>query len=287
MMYSGPPPPYSYPSSTTSSVVGGLTGYISPPESRRTLDDDKEPLLLPRTILLPSIHEALGSEKSMAYSSVPRNMHSPPPIATIPLHDNPPPAPRTYTDSIPQGPPNPFASAHSSTSFLARKPPERHLQSHCGGYSQAEYLPSRYSAVDSPVVQPPPPPQTPRTIPSPVSASRATFYSSQRQQHPPPPCHPPYSVQPVNPAYTYTSMPPASSYPPPTSSIHAYQPPPLPPSHWHCDGPEQDRAEEVRRRISKGSPPGGQTFGESVKRHLDTFDLETSLNEVCEKVITR
>ncbi|KAL8686733.1 MAG: hypothetical protein Q9224_005355, partial [Gallowayella concinna] len=43
-MYSGPPPPYSYPSSTASSVVGGHTnGYMSSPiDARPILNDDKK-----------------------------------------------------------------------------------------------------------------------------------------------------------------------------------------------------------------------------------------------------
>ena len=32
--------------------------------------------------------------------------------------------------------------------------------------------------------------------------------------------------------------------------------------------------------VPKGNPSGGQHYGESVKRHLDIFDLEASLNEV-------
>lgn len=52
---------------------------------------------------------------------------------------------------------------------------------------------------------------------------------------------------------------------------------------WRSDGLEIDRAEEMRKAASKTNcltGQTGQTYGESVKRHLDIFDLETSLNEV-------
>ena len=59
-----------------------------------------------------------------------------------------------------------------------------------------------------------------------------------------------------------------------------HQPPYYPLPNWRSDGLEFERAEEMRRMASKGSPGGSQHYGESVKRHLDSFELETSLNEV-------
>ncbi len=53
----------------------------------------------------------------------------------------------------------------------------------------------------------------------------------------------------------------------------------VPPQQWNSDGVEMSKVEEMRKAASKGSPRRGH-YGESVKRHLDTFDLETSLNEV-------
>ena len=44
-------------------------------------------------------------------------------------------------------------------------------------------------------------------------------------------------------------------------------------------GADFERAEEARKTASKGSPVA-PSFGETVKRHLERFDLETSLNEV-------
>lgn len=42
----------------------------------------------------------------------------------------------------------------------------------------------------------------------------------------------------------------------------------------------------MRKAASKTDPLTGQTYGESVKRHLDIFDLETSLNEVSSFLIS-
>ncbi|KAG7009810.1 hypothetical protein G7Y79_00001g000820 [Physcia stellaris] len=53
-----------------------------------------------------------------------------------------------------------------------------------------------------------------------------------------------------------------------------------PPTTWRSVGSDLDRAEEARKAASKTSP--SQSFGETVKRHLDRFDLETSLNEIAE-----
>lgn len=64
-----------------------------------------------------------------------------------------------------------------------------------------------------------------------------------------------------------------------SSSVPRFQPPPLQPPTWRSVGSDIDRAEEARKAASKGSPKH-QAFGETVKRHLDIFDLETSLNEV-------
>ena len=80
---------------------------------------------------------------------------------------------------------------------------------------------------------------------------------------------PQHAYAPYQPTYPYTSQSPtALSYP-------NYSQP-----TWRSDGLELDRAEEMRKAAPKGSPRGSKHYGESVKRHLDIFDLETSLNEV-------
>lgn len=45
--------------------------------------------------------------------------------------------------------------------------------------------------------------------------------------------------------------------------------------------PETARVEEMRNGLA-GRAIAGQIPGDSVKRHLDVYDVETSLNEVCD-----
>jgi hypothetical protein len=47
-----------------------------------------------------------------------------------------------------------------------------------------------------------------------------------------------------------------------------------------------DRVEEMRKAAPKQNASGSQRYGESVKRQLDKFDLEMSLNEVCCRIGT-
>src|SRR5690242_21704977 len=69
--------PYSAPShlqsnhqsSPASAVPGSLGGLLSPPDSRRTSGDEKEPQRPTTRQSLPSIHEALGSEQPLSYAA--------------------------------------------------------------------------------------------------------------------------------------------------------------------------------------------------------------------------
>ena len=112
-VYSGPPPPYSYASSTATSIPG-MQGYISPPESttRRSTRDDKDS---PTRNSLPSIHEALGAPLSATAQPLPGSTPS-----TAVNH--------CFPDG-PKGPTNPFSQPPPSfrdnlfTSQPAPNPP--------------------------------------------------------------------------------------------------------------------------------------------------------------------
>ena len=82
----------------------------------------------------------------------------------------------------------------------------------------------------------------------------------------------------MNSHYSYSSYQAPFSYPSSSANIPSYPHAALQPPTWRSAGSEIDRAEEARRAASKGSPK--MKYGESVKRHLEIFDLETSLNEV-------
>jgi len=81
------------------------------------------------------------------------------------------------------------------------------------------------------------------------------------------------------PLYTYQPQPQSMAPSPyhPSDPYHGHN---SHPNTWRSDGSEINRAEEGRKAASRGASLGGQSYGESVKRHLDIFDLETSLNEV-------
>ncbi|MCJ1227826.1 hypothetical protein MMC12_004485 [Toensbergia leucococca] len=283
-MYSGPPPPYSYPSSTASTVVGG---YISPAESRRTSDDDKEQPPAHRQSL-PSIQEALGNEQSLQYTPAPsKTTASPQILHPISAHTPTTPTSRPHLDTTRRGPTNPFSQVQQIAPYLPHKPPERHSQSQDHPQSQHhphahnELGPSRFSAVDThepqfPSLQPS------KTAPSPTNPVRPSSHAIQHQTSSVTYDRIPHSTPSMNPQYAYSACQPSYSFAPQPSGIPASQPPIPQHPTWRSDAAEIDRAEEVRKVTLKESPPSGHAFGESVKRHLDIFDLETSLNEIAE-----
>jgi len=279
-MYSGPPPPYSYPSSTASSVTG-LAGYISPPESRRTSENDKEAPTSQRQSL-PSIHEALAAEQPLSYTAPPSasalssQTHHPAPILTPTT-----PIPRSHPETSPQGPPNPFSHGQPLGPYSAQTHPARASQ-----LQQTSFAPSdpKFSAINSheskfPQLRPV------RTAQTHIETLRSSVLQSRNS-----PAYDsgPSSAGSMNSQNGYNSYQPSYPYQPPPPSIVplTYHPPDpyhglnLHPTTWRSDGSEINRAEEGRKAASRGGSLGGQTYGESVKRHLDIFDLETSLNEV-------
>jgi hypothetical protein len=274
-MYSGPPPPYSYPSSTTSSVIG-YGGLTSPTEPRPTSDEDKEPPSAHRHSL-PSIHEALGGEQHMSITSL---LSKPVPTQTAQPNLNHSPTtviPRSYPEPTSRGP---LASINQqSPSVFHSHESEKSTRPQYSPRASTDLLPSRFSAVNSTdghyaALQPS------RTSLNPMDMSRAT--AQPAPHHHPSPVYerfqrPAPAPNPYPPVGSYHAP---YSYPPSTATIPSHQHPPIHPPNWRSNGSEIDRAEEVRRAAAKGSPLAGQAYGESVKRHLDNFDLETSLNEV-------
>lgn len=274
-MYSGPPPPYSYPSSTASSVMGLTTGYISPPESRRTSDDDKEPPLAHRQSL-PSIHEALGKDQSLLYSSGPASVNPPPPTS-VPVSVHPPttPIPRSHPEAVLAGPPNPYASSQPLP--YSQEPSDPRAQQLNRKGSQGEDPSSRSTRPAAHDISSHPSNQTANSSPNPTI--RPTPRPMQHQISSPmyPSVMPQSSTVLPQPGY-YGQ--PSYSYPPQAASVLPYQNQCVQPPAWRTDGLDVDRAEEMRKAAAKRSPGIGHHYGESVKRHLDIFDLETSLNEV-------
>ena len=267
-MYSGPPPPYSYPSSTTSSVHGGHGGYITPVEPRKT-EDEKEPPAAHRQSL-PSIQEALGSgnEAPLSITSllskpsplqIPDSTHNQSPTTTIA---------RPYPETS-RGPPHTLTQ-QSPTAYNIRDCMEKRPQ--YSPRASTDSVPSRYTASNLheshyTSIQPS------RT--SPTNPMRPTSQSIPTQQLSPVYDRAPRGPHSMTSPYPHNHYPASYPYPSSMGSVSSYQS--LQPNSWRAGG-EVDRAEEVRRSAGKPSPR--PQYGESVKRHLEAFDLETSLNEV-------
>ena len=275
MMYSGPPPPYSYPSSTAS-VSHGVNGYASPPDSRRTSDDDKDPQ--PRS--LPSIHEALGKDHGSLYTSAPPpgayTAHAPQTVSISPTT----PVPRSHPEPTLSGPPNPYATSQPLPPYTS-EPAERRPPAPSRRDSQNEelsYVGRRMSGHESVPLS-----AHTNSTSSPIPPIHQSPHLMHPAQHPPSIYPQPSQVAAPIPAPGYHPAGPAISFPPPSTNAFPpgnYQPPYPGQPYWRPDASEIDRAEEMRKAAPKRGDAGGQHYGESVKRHLDIFDLETSLNEV-------
>ncbi|KAL8718055.1 MAG: hypothetical protein Q9225_004776 [Loekoesia sp. 1 TL-2023] len=280
-MYSGPPPPYSYPSSTASSVIGGHTngnGYISPStEPRKTIDDEKDHQQAVRQSL-PSIHEALNRDQPLSITSLLTKTSAPlPPSHQIHHSSNPSPTSplgRSYKDSPITGPPATPARTRSSPVHSDALHRTHHSPRPTINTTSIQLPSSASRETHYPAMLPP------RTIPSPAGVTRSSLPSSTLHHSSPTYDPGPRSAPMTNPQHTYASYPASYSYAPPMSTIpSSYQPPsPSNPPNWRYGEPDLDRTEDYRPNPMKEGMIK-PTFGEAVKRHLDSFDLETSLNE--------
>ncbi|KAL8759107.1 MAG: hypothetical protein Q9199_000989 [Rusavskia elegans] len=282
-MYSGPPPPYSYPSSTASSVVGGHTnGYISSPtEPRHVLNEDKKEHQQVPKQSLPSIHEALNRDQPLSITSLLTKTTAappppPPPAQYLPNHSPTSPGYRSYREPPSAGPPFNPTRTQSSPVHHSELPRLLHSPRPAADTSSNRHPSSATRESFYPSMLPP------RTIPSPAPVSRASI--SGLNFRPSPPYESVSRPTPtMNPPHAYASYPIPCSYGPPMPSITSSHQPPSPSinSSWRYGEPEVDRSEEYRRVVAKESMEK-RSFGEAVKRHLDNFDLETSLNEIAE-----
>jgi glutamate--cysteine ligase catalytic subunit len=299
-LYTGPPHLHSnHQFSVANAVPGSFGGLLSPPESRRTSGDEKESQRPTARQSLPSIHDALGLEQPLAF------------LATVPPPSSIRSAPQHYLSSsaatllteqrarcypsdpqhVSQGPSDPLlhpqspilSAPASKASPLSPHPP-----------TQADSLPHPpFSESQPPYSTPQNSPKLPalhllKTTRSPsMSAAHTNILY---------PSHPPLSTTyessaaqsagPMNQRYPYSQYPPscallapsarASSlaYPLITSTCAA--PPWYPPQSW-LDNLEMSRLEEKKIGRSSLLP-----CGEPVKRHLESFDLEASLEEMAD-----
>ncbi|KAJ5111530.1 hypothetical protein N7532_002065 [Penicillium argentinense] len=238
-MYAGQPLPYSYAPATS---VPSQPGYISPSESRRTLEDEKDKTT-PRQSL-PSIHEALGNDSALPYpapTSAPQSQpgHTAPPSHLIG---------RSGAEG-PPGPPNPFSSNGPPAGSLMREsgyPHQNPLQVEATGKSPTQSAKTGITSVSG------------------SQNSSAYDYSA------------PPSAGSVASPNGYSHFPPNYSFPPSQPGGPSY-----PPAHYDGRYMGAPRVDEVKGGFVTRPIPG-QPHSDSVKRHLDVYDVETSLNEIAE-----
>ncbi|KAL8734628.1 MAG: hypothetical protein Q9181_003128 [Wetmoreana brouardii] len=281
-MYSCPPPPYSYPSSTTSSIAGGHTnGYISPPmESRRTFEDDKEQRHVSKQSL-PSIHEALNRDPLSITSLLTKSTAPPPQSHPAPHSSNRSPTSPTYHSykDIPSTGPPTTSSEIQSSPIHSAGPPRPNQSPRTAFDPTTSRLPSSATRENHY-----PPMLPPRTIPSPAGANRPSMPPSSLRHSSPAYESVSRPAPIVNPSHTYSPYPTPYSYAPSMPTISStFQPPsPSHPPSWRYGEHENDRVEDEYRRNGIKESLTKPAYGEAVKRHLDNFDLETSLNEIAE-----
>lgn len=251
-MYAGQQLPYSYAPSNPNAPP--QPGYISPPESRRVIEDEKDKAGSRQS--LPSIHEALGKDNHLPYPAPtsappPQQGHAAPPSHLIG---------RSGAEG-PPGPPNPFSNGPASGSLMREPgyphqiPPEASRNS-LGSINTQE---SRNASLHSL-----------STGKSPTQSAKTGITSISGSQ---------------NSAYDYSAPPSAGSVASPNGYGH-FPPnysfpqsgPSYPPASYDNRYMSAPRVEEVKGGFVGRPMP--QPHSDSVKRHLDVFDVETSLNEV-------
>ncbi|EPS27088.1 hypothetical protein PDE_02029 [Penicillium oxalicum 114-2] len=273
-MYTSQSLSYSYAPTTS---APSQPGYLPPSEPRRLVDDDKDKSAGRQS--LPSIHEALGNDNHLPY---PSSASAPPSQSG---HSAPPPPPQHLLGRAgvegPSGPPNPFSNGAASTSLM-REPtyPSHPTQLHTETSSRTS-LPS-VNTQDSRNASL----QSLSTGRSPTQSAKTAMTSITGSQ---------------NSTYDYSAPPSAGSIASPVGhgqfpsnySFNPSQQPHPPPAHlpngssYH---PSQydGRAYSGVPRMDDGKngfasrPHPPQPHSESVKRHLDIYDVETSLNEISE-----
>lgn len=253
-MYSGPPPPYSYSSSVTNSGPGP-TVYTSPSEPVRTVvKDDKE-----SRQSLPSISEALGQDKAMAYST-PITTTQPTALA----HQTVPTPSSAVGHSFPEapvGPSNPFSQPPVA------QPLKR---DHAKLWDDTEPSTSNLAALNATEPRPQPSqafgaPRSPTFSSGPSNPQLFNMPGSIANGHGGP-VESPSTFAPYRSPFAFSTQ---ASNPP----INTYTSPPDPYRAPHLVHPD----------AQKGFPPKmncGQSYSESVKRHLEVFDTQCALQEV-------
>jgi hypothetical protein len=256
-IYSGPPPPYSY-ASTVTAAAPVQTGYISPPEQPRPAAKEEKEGTGPRQSL-PSLSEALGQDKAMAFA---------PPITTTQSTASSQQPLLTPSSAVghsfpegPIGPSNPF-SQPSVTGPSLRDHGYRNEPDVSGSafanLNATEPRPQHSQSFGMP--------RSPQVNPGPANPQLSNFSGSLPNGHgssagSPSSHHPPYR----------SPFGVSHQAPNPQSS-------PFTPTNDSFRTAPSTQFDDQKRFTSKSGYV--QSYGESVKRHLEVFDTQMALQEV-------
>lgn len=263
----GPPPPYnSHPTpSPAQTWTPSKSGVHTPPDSRRMSGEDSDTARQPPRQSLPSISEALGVDSHAPYQ--------PPPTTHLPPSRSPAPASPTSTAR------HPYLAEPAQSHQQYPSQPSQQFSS----FRQDSAGPQSYPPPDSakpPDTRPPlhlqtaqaiprPPQPAAHAHPPPTSAPYEQPSSNSAGSMAPPPSTFGYGYTNYTPRYAQSNPPSSQGAGPIYSPSAQYGPPPTPSTGW--------RAEPSRHGPEDRAP---QIYGESVKRHIDQYDLEASLSEV-------
>ena len=243
------------------------SGHISPRRPGEDTEQPQQPPFVsqqrpPAGQSLPSIHEALGRDTALPYPPSSQQGPNPGSNAIAP--------PRRGSDG-PSGPPNPFSAPVPSTAYLPTQPPQEVPQrsSVPSVHSQDSFTPMpSLSSGRSPT-------QSARTAassnsgqsldhPQTYTMSSPSGYPHYPQTQPPQPQQPSIAY-PAQPAVVYPAVP----YDVRTGAGQ----------QWGASQPDMMQVDQPQRIAHRASAP--VPYSESVKRHLEGYDIEASLNEVC------
>lgn len=279
-IYGGQPLPYSYAHTTATAAAPISAGHLPLSQSRRKSDDDHQQGLAPlHRQSLPSIHEALGGNgAALPYVGPPTSVAPPPPPSSLPASLS------GRGSEAPAGPLNPFSNGPlREPAFLHQSGPgaissQDPSQSSLASIKTHE---SRNASLQS-IASTRSPTQSSRTGVTSLSGSQNSLaYENSAPAS--------ASVGSVASPSSYGPFPPNYSFHPhqtPPSAASSYTPGPYEsrpyqgPQPWKPPPSEQPRLDDPRSVMAGRPAPPGQPHSDSVKRHLDCYDIETSLQEV-------
>lgn len=273
-----PPPPRAAHNSGTTPSVAFLTGPVG---SRRPHVEDNgvSSHQAQSGLSLPSIQEALASDHTQGPSSA---------ISTQSTYPHPSPKSPNFIWKPPHSENSQPGYAASTPQAASRAPYMGHISPATPG-PQPAYPHNSYVARTEPTEQFQSRPTEPHPYPNAYRSPRQSSQHRPTQSWPPPipnqyEPYPQVEESPRQP-YPYHQAPSHAMYPPQpnpppsagaTVAYPTHAPYAVPVEHvpvWQSEEAEISSSENVKRQ--RGS------YADSVKRHLDVFDLESSLDNVC------